>query len=345
MLETEPMLARKQIPGIKTHFINTDELPLVVEPAEKMTLPELLDTLKTHHVDFRELLLKYGGLLFRNFPIQNEDDFASLIEAFGLGKFVDYIGGDSPRDKIKGGVYTSTEAPPSIKIPLHNELSFVKHYPKHIYFYCHVAPAKDGETIIADARKVLQSVDPQVRKKFQERKIRYVSCYYGKSKLMDALNKWQRSHKPWKDVFETTNKTEVERKCHASEFDYKWNKHDWLQISQTRPATLVHPTTKEEVWFNQAHLYDFNPRLLGLWRYIGAKLFYLRKHTRLHEVFFGDGKKIDRSDLYHVMDALDKNTIYFPWKKGDVLVLDNVLAMHGRATFTGKRRILTAMTD
>lgn len=345
MLETEPMIHQKKIAGIRTYFLNTDELPLVVEPVEKMTLSELRQALKTHNEEFRELLLKYGGLLFRGFPINNEDDFAALIEGFGLGKFVDYIGGDSPRDKIKGGVYTSTEAPPSIKIPLHNELSFVKHYPKHIYFYCHVAPQKDGETIIADARKVLKSIDQNVRTKFQDRKIRYVSCYYSKSKIMDTLNKWQRSHKPWKDVFETTSKSEVERKCHSSEFEYKWNKNDWLQISQTRPATLIHPLTKEEVWFNQAHLYDFNPRLLGFWRYIGAKLFYIQKHTRLHEVFYGDGKTINRSDLYHVMDALDKNTIYFQWKKGDVLVLDNVLTMHGRATFTGKRRILTAMTD
>lgn len=346
MIETEPLMQQKHIAGIRTYFLNTDELPLVIEPIDgNASLSDLVNSLKQDNDSYRELLLKYGGLLFRGFPVTNEDDFATLIDGFGLGKFVDYIGGDSPRDKIKGGVYTSTEAPPSVKIPLHNELSFVKHYPKHIYFYCHIAPQQNGETIIADARKVLKSIDPAVRKRFQDKKIRYVSCYYSKSKVMDTLNKWQRSHKPWKDVFETMDKGEVERKCHKSEFEYKWFKNDWLQIAQTRPATLVHPTTKEEVWFNQAHLYDFNPRLLGLWRYVGAKLFYIRKHTRLHEVFYGDGSKIARKDLYHVMDALDRNTIYFPWKKGDVLVLDNVLAMHGRATFTGKRRILTAMTD
>lgn len=339
-------LEQKMLTDIKTKFLNGNELPLVIEPADKnMSLADLLELLHREKPFFKNQLLKYGGLLFRGFPIKNEDDFATLIEGFGAGKFVDYIGGDSPRDKIKGGVYTSTEAPPSIKIPLHNELSFVKHYPKHIYFYCHVAPQKDGETIIADARKVLKSIDPEVKKRFKEKRLKYVSCYYSKSKLMDTLNKWQRSHKPWKDVFETTDKNEVEKRCRASEFDFKWQKNDWLQISQTRPATLVHPLTNEEVWFNQAHLYDFNPRLLGFWRYVAAKLFYIRKHTRLHEVFHADGSRIRRSDLYHVMDALDKNTVYFPWAKGDVLVLDNVLAMHGRATFTGKRRILTAMTD
>jgi alpha-ketoglutarate-dependent taurine dioxygenase len=92
-------------------------------------------------------------------------------------------------------------------------------------------------------------------------------------------------------------------------------------------------------------LYDFNPRLLGLKRYIGAKLFYLQKRTRLHEVEFSDGSRIPRKDLYHILDTLNQKTVCFSWQKGDVLVLDNILSMHGRAPFTGKRRILTALTS
>jgi alpha-ketoglutarate-dependent taurine dioxygenase len=45
------------------------------------------------------------------------------------------------------------------------------------------------------------------------------------------------------------------------------------------------------------------------------------------------------------MDVLDRNTVSFPWERGDFLVLDNVLSMHGRATFDGPRRILAAMTS
>lgn len=328
-----------------TKFINGEKLPLVVEPAKKnITSEEFHRILSSNKEHFKELMLKYGGLLFRNFPVGNEDDFVSFIKFLNVGKFVDYIGGDSPRNKIKEGVYTSTEAPPSVKIPLHNELSFVKHYPKHIFFYCNVAPQANGETIIADARKVYQSIDPKVKERFIEKGIKYVSCYYYKSGLMDFVNRLQRSHKTWLDVFETHDKVEVEKKCRENEFGFKWNQNDWLQISQKRPAVMSHPITNEMVWFNQAHLYDFNPKLLGWWRYVGAKIFYIRKHMRLHEVFYSDGTPIPREDLYHVMDALDANTIYFPWQKGDILVLDNVLAMHGRATFKGKRRILTAMT-
>lgn len=331
--------------SFSTKFINACMLPLVIEPTNKqIKSDDFFILLLQHRAEFHSHLLKYGGLLFRNFPVHHADDFASFIRSLGTGGLVDYIGGDSPRNKIKEGIYTSTEAPPSIKIPLHNELSFVKNYPKHIYFYCHTAPEARGETIIADARKVYDAIDESVKKRFIEKGLRYDSCYYRKSSVMEMVNKLQRSHKSWIDVFETEDKEEVERKCGEGEFEFKWQQDDWLQISQKRPAAMPHPITAEMTWFNQAHLYDFNPKLLGWTRYVAAKIFYMRKHMRLHEVSFADQTPIPRRDLYHVMDKLDSQTVYFPWQKGDVLVLDNVLAMHGRATFSGKRRILTAMT-
>ncbi|MCE5316604.1 MAG: TauD/TfdA family dioxygenase [Parachlamydia sp.] len=329
---------------IKTKVLTLAGIPLAIEPAAKMTLPEFYTLLKEENAYFRQQLLKYGALLFRGFPIASPDDFAGLVTHLNVGSFVHYIGGDSPRKIVKGDIYTSTEAPPSIKIPLHNELSFVKNHPRYIHFYCETAPQTRGETIIADARKVYATMNPEVRKLFADKGLRYVSRYYYKSQIMNLLNKVQRSHKSWSEVFETHSKEEVEKICHESEFELKWNRNDWLQIAQVRPAVMAHPDTNEMVWFNQAHLFDFNPRLLGLWRYVGAKLFYCRRHTKWHEVSFADGTPIPRQALYHVMDVLDSNTVKFPWQKGDVMVQDNVLSMHGRETFNGPRRILTAMT-
>lgn len=330
----------------KMSFLNDQKLPLVIEPARANTThQDLIEMLETENAALKEHLLHYGGLLLRNFPIQSVDDFADVIEHMKTGPCLDYIGGDSPRNKIKRGIYTSTEAPPDVKIPLHNELSFVKKYPSHIYFFCQQPSPTGGATIIGDARKVYKNVNDHVKDKFNQKGLKYVSCYFHQSAIMDFMNKLQNAHKSWTQVFETNSKAEVEKKCIENEFGFKWNINDWLQIHQIRPSHITHPKTNETVWFNQVHLYDFNPRLLGWWRYVGAKLFYFQKHTRLHEVFYGDGSKINREDIYHIMETLDANTIEFPWKKGDVMILDNVLTMHGRATFRGKRRILAAMTS
>ena len=328
-----------------TAYINKEQLPLVIQSPRVNSKEEFFRLLSSQRELFKEKLLKYGGILFRETPLKNADDFSQAITHLGLGQCVDYIGGDSPRNKINDSVYTSTEAPPAIKIPLHNELSFVKHYPKHIYFFCEIPPKEKGETIIADARKVFDAIDQGVKERFVTKDLRYISCYYYKSPVMNALNKIQPSHKSWIHVFETESKKEVEKLCEEHEFEYQWTKNDWLQISQVRPAVISHKETGEKVWFNQAHLYDFNPKLLGMWRYVGAKLFYCRPHMKLHQIYYGDRSPISRSDLYHVLDVLDQQTVSFAWQRGDLLVLDNVLTMHGRASFSGKRRVLTAMTS
>jgi alpha-ketoglutarate-dependent taurine dioxygenase len=329
----------------ETSLFGNEALPLVLKPKRNTSREEFLALLQSERGALRERLLEHGGLLFRGWPVENAQDFAAAIDALGTGASVSYIGGDSPRRKITGAVYTSTEAPPAVKIPLHNELSFVRHYPKHIFFFCEVAPGTQGETILGDARRVYRALDPAVRERFLQRQLKYVSAYYGRSLIMDLVNSLQPSHKSWREVFETSERGEVERLCREHDFQFDWHDDNWIRISQTRPAAITHPETNEWVWFSQAHLYDFSPRLLGLWRYVAAKAFYARRHTRMHEIFHADGSKVARADLYHIMDTLDANTVAFPWQKGDVLVLDNVLTMHGRATFDGPRRILAGMTS
>jgi alpha-ketoglutarate-dependent taurine dioxygenase len=329
--------------NITTRHFNDSPLPLVIEPKNLQgNFSEFLSLLRNNTPFLTQKLLQHGGLLFRNFPVVEASDFVAVIKNLQLGTFCSYVGGDSPRKKVVEEVYTSTEAPPSIKLPLHNELSYVKNYPHHIYFYCETPPTAKGETILGDARKIYASIDPAVRERFINKGLLYTSCYPYKSKWMQWINN---SHKSWIHVFETEDKQEVEKKCLEHEISYEWNQNDWIKISQVCPSTLLHPHTQEKVWFNQAHHFDFNPKFLGWWRYLGAKLLYLRKHTRLHEVYFADRTKIPREDLYHIMDVMDNNTVYFPWQKGDVLVLDNILTMHGRSTFAGKRRILTALTS
>lgn len=329
---------------MKTSFITKQKLPLVIEPEKNGSFDDFLKLVRDQHDRLRREMLKYGGLLFRGFPVEGAVHFNQVIDALGFGKPVKYIGGDTPRDKVQGKVYTSTEAPPSITIPLHNEMSYIKNYPEHIYFYCETPPATGGETIIGDARSIYRSVNPEVRKRFEQKQLRYISNFYEKSWVLDTINRFQRAHKTWMDAFETNSKEEVVRLCSSNEFGYKWNKNNWLQVIYNRPAVIKHAKTGEKIWFNQAHLYDYNPRLIGLLNWLGTKIIYFKKDTVMHQMYYGDGSSISKKDLYHVLDVLDKETIRFPWKKGDVMVLDNVLTMHGRAPFTGKRRVLAALT-
>ena len=64
-----------------------------------------------------------------------------------------------------------------------------------------------------------------------------------------------------------------------------------------------------------------------------------------NNTYYGDGSPIEPSVLDEIRDAYLKETVVFPWLKGDLLMLDNMLVAHGRAPFTEPRKILVGMAD
>lgn len=55
--------------------------------------------------------------------------------------------------------------------------------------------------------------------------------------------------KGWQDVFQTTDKKEVEAELREAGQDFSWEK-DNLRICSTQPAIEPHPTSGEKIWFN-----------------------------------------------------------------------------------------------
>lgn len=326
-----------------TDVMNHSSFPSLIKPERAgISFEETLAFFRENQQSFKSQLHESGALLLRGFPLEDASAFSQAVLSLNLGQFMDYKGGDSPRKKVAEGVYTSTEAPPWLKIPLHNELSYSKQYPSHIFFFCDIPCTIRGTTPIADARKVLQSIDPEVRKTFTEKGLLYRSAYHGGTGIIPRIV--GKGHRSWQDSFETANRDEVERICKQRGITYRWTDDNWLVIEEVCRATITHPETGVEVWFNQAHLFKLSRRLLGFWRYLATQILYSHPDHRFHDVFFSDGDPIPYSMLEHIRDKLDEHSISFPWQKGDLLVLDNYLSMHGRDSFEGKRRILTSMT-
>ncbi len=338
------MTALKQ--PIKHSRVNSHQLPVLFEPKRKdATLQHLLDTCHNDNPHVCKLLRESGAILFRNFPLQNVSDFETVVKTLGLGELTRFLGTDPSRISMSTGIDLLTEPLSSKKVLPRQELSSNRHYPKHLYFYCQRAPEGGSEMLLVDARKVLKGLDPIVLGAFKEHGLMYVASYYAKNSFIDIVNRMDYEHASWRDFFQTEDKDQVEQLCRENELDFQWNRKDWLQITSHRPALMTHPESHEEVWFNQAHLYDLNPRLLGWWSYLEAKTLYSQKHTIPRRVLFGNGISIKRELLHHIMDVIEAHTVRFSMQTGDLLVLDNILTMHGNSPSTGENRMLTAMTE
>lgn len=320
---------------MKTGWINKGKPPLLVEPrggrGSGRAAEALFSLCQDGRESLREMLLKAGALLFRGFGELSPPEFAGFVRAFSGRTPLDYVGGASPRVKVGEGVYTSTEYPRHYMLSLHNELSYTYRWPEHLYFYCVTPAAEGGETPLADSRVLLEKIDSEVVARFRERKIRYERRLHGGSGV--GLS--------WQEAFETDERAAVEDYCREGNVLYHWGEDGGLRMSQVRPATHVHTLTGEEVWFNQAdafHTSGMHPET------------YRSYISRMREEEFplgachGDGSALDPAALAHVREVMAAEMSLFPWRAGDLLVLDNVLTAHGRMPFSGARRILLAMT-
>ena len=243
-----------------------------------------------------------------------------------------YVGGDSPRRAVGDRIYTSTEYPPALAIPLHNELSYSRDYPALIAFYCEVAPAADGETPLADGRAVLRALPAALVERLRARRLRYVQNLHGGIGL----------GKSWRDTFETDDATEVEAVLRARGAEFAWRPDGGLRVAETVDAVIRHAPSGDEVLFSQAHLWHVS----SLDPKTRAALLQLRREDELyHACSYGDGAPIAEADLDTMRRAFDAASVDVAWQAGDVLLVDNVLVAHGRRPFRGARRILVAMGD
>ena len=133
---------------------------------------------------------------------------------------------------------------------LHNELSYAAIYPSRLYFQCLVEPLDGGETTIGDSRRILARIDPVLLDRLRDDGVRYVR----------NLSSAKGSGYAWQAAFETDDPADVEQWARLNGAEFEW-RGDMLRLCQTLPATMRHPRTGEEVWFNQAD--GFHPTALA----------------------------------------------------------------------------------
>jgi alpha-ketoglutarate-dependent taurine dioxygenase len=324
----------RQAEATLSHNTNGRAKPFLIRPTAGLEVQAAVaDAMAQRDALFAQLLVS-GALLFRGFELRTTEEFGRLVDALSGGSpRFGYAGGASPRRALEGGggiVYNSTEYPPAIELSLHNELSYTDAYPSLLFFFCLVAPERGGATTLGDSRRILSRIDESVLQAFRTHGVRYVR----------NLSPDVGSGYSWQDAFETDDPAKAEAACRNIGASFEW-RHGFMRVSQVRPATAHHPVTGEEVWFNQAD--GFHPSALDTDTYASLLAYHGSEDAFRLTVSFGDGTPVRRNMLDEVRAAIAAERCEHHWQKGDVLVLDNLLMAHGRAPFSGSRKIALTM--
>lgn len=269
-------------------------------------------------------LAEYGLVLLRGF---NTDDAATLkktLALFGVEPMSD-ARWSTPRSSVGEGAFTSTEYPPEQWIVMHSEMSYARTWPRLLLFQCKIAAETGGATTVADMTAVSEALG-EIVDEFYEREVIYLRTF---RKGLDI---------PWQNAFGTDDPDEVVKIGRLNGLEVEWRSDGTLHTSQQAQGAIEGPDGP--LWFNQAHL--FHPMQLpeatrrALIAALGAE-------GLPRNAVFGDGEPIPDATVRRLLDVFAEHTRNIDWQNGDVSIIDNMRWMHGRAPYTGTRKVLAAM--
>ena len=201
--------------------------------------------------------------------------------------------------------------------------------PSKLFFFCKSAAEEGGATPLCRSDKLfsaLKQFDSQLADDFEQKGLKYTTYMPAAD---DATSGQGRS---WKSTLSVQNKEEAHSKL--TELGYKW---EWLEDGSLKAITPVLPAvvTLEngvQVFYNQL-----------IAAYMGWK--GVRENPSV-AITFGDGSAIPKAGLDKIVELSKEFTFDLAWQDGDVALVDNEMAMHGRRPFTGerKRQVLVALT-
>lgn len=302
---------------------------IIVNDGTVQTLADAKQWISDTQRELKRELACTGALLFRGFPITDANSYDAFFSAFNYTNFT-YRESLSNAVRINHTryVFSANEAPKDVEIFLHNEMAQTPVYPEIISLFCETTAERGGATVLCRSDSVYQhllAVEPQLTNKLEQVGIKYTTLMPG---LDDPASGQGRS---WLGTLSVASVAEAEEKLRSLGYTWRWN-DDGSLLAQT--AALPAIKTLEDgrkVFLNQL-----------IAAYMGWK--GVKENPGL-ALCFGDDSEIPIPFLDSMVSIANALSYHLNWQNGDVAVVNNRLAMHGRMPYGGdrKRKVLVVL--
>lgn len=273
-------------------------------------------------------LLKYGAIWFRGFDLMKSvSGHREMHEALGMEPCLDPLHSSGLRkfSSERDALYEEVNKP-SLRghyIGLHCE-STAKRTAAYAAFVCfQKATEGGGRFLVADGAAILGDMDYDVLKKLYDRKIR---ISVSNLDIPPALPNFVKE-----GILQAVDAAVAPKFDMDLEMIYESDgKPGRLQAVETAESPINrHPVTGMPVWFNNFHNHA---RKLRDRRPCGVP------EVGMTEVFYADTMTpVSLEDCAEIKRVSEKHITALSMEPGDVLLVDNYRALHGRDVFEGDR--------
>jgi hypothetical protein len=270
---------------------------------------------------------RHGALLFRGLPVRTAEDFHRFVAAFGLPAFTyeDSLS-NAVRVQRTPRVFTANEAPPTVQIFFHHEMAQTPLYPARLFFFCEQPAAKGGATPLCRSDVLLERLAERCGRFVQdclEKGLRY-------SNVMPAANDaGSGMGRSWQSTLRAATPAAAEARLHA--LGYSWQ---WQDGGNLRATTPVLPAVRQ---LPDGRRTFFNQLIAAFSGWKDAR------NDPAKAITLGDDTPLDRAAVSTAVQLGEELSFDVPWQRGDVALVDNLVTMHGRRTFSGTRKVLASL--
>ncbi|HVX10473.1 MAG TPA: TauD/TfdA family dioxygenase [Pirellulales bacterium] len=305
-----------------------EPFPLVLECRSPAATPaETTSWLAAHCTQLGEQAARHGAILFRGFPLATADDFDAFVAAFGWPNFpYDESLSNAVRLNRTPRVFTANEAPPSVAIYLHHEMAQTPIYPSKLFFFCEQPAEQGGATPLCRSdilwRRLTDRL-PDFANDCLHKGVRYSNVMPSAN---DASSGMGRS---WQSTLRSETQDQAEARLRALGYQWEWQDDGCLRATTPVLAAVRTLADGRKTFFNQ---------LIAASR--GWKD---SRNDPARSITFGDGTPLDGGAALVAAEMADDMSFDLAWQRGDVVLVDNYVTMHGRRTFSGVRKVLASL--
>ncbi len=302
---------------------DSKEFPsVIVNDGSVSSLAAAQQWVRDNRLSLQRELGETGALLFRGFPVVDAESYDAFFSSFGYDNFT-YKESLSNAVRINHTeyVFTANEAPKDVEIFLHNEMAQTPIFPSIISLFCEAAAEQGGETAVSRSDKIYQQLHeahPQATNQLEELGIKYTT----QMPADDSPESGQ--GRSWKGTLGVEDKQQAEDKLRKLGYSWQWNQDGSLSAQTGALPAIKTLADGRKVFFNQI-----------VAAYMGWKG---AKENPTSVLCLGDNSEFEREFLNSIVDIAQEQAFNIEWQDGDVAIVDNRLAMHGRLPYSGERK-------